>query len=454
MRKKTRKILFYSFSALFLILSGYILMTAQGWVIDAKNMELVKTGALFLNFSPSDVTLTINDKPRRVSSSVFQSGTLIRNLAPGNYIVKLSKPGYQNWEKKLAVTSGLVTGASQIKLWPSNKAYELLTTETIKDLWLTSKGIIYQNSDDTITFDQITLRGESVAHADNRSKLLITSEQQNYFLIDLDNPSVAINLNHLFNSLKQRQLLLPGIVPIQQIFIHPFSPHKLLITSLTSLYSLDLRKFHLEKLVTVDVITTVYLSNNEAFIINQDNGSSTLSIVNLLLKTTSQYPLNITSVSNIRVNPKGTKIFILDTKGNLTLFNRSSQTLKLLAENVKDFRLSPEEKRIALVTHDNTLTIFYLDNYYSDEKHLSGTMSEIPLADNKEIKSFSWIPKLLNHFLVLLEQDLVVSELDLRPPINSHILFTEVEKYVLENKNLYVLKKNGELIKVDLGSLN
>ncbi len=456
MKIKVRKALFYGFLITFLIAGSYLLMTAQGWVIDINNLSIVKTGALFLKFSPNDAVPTINNKkPQHTSSGLIQSGILIKNLTPGNYAVKLSKSGYKDWRKNLVVESGLITAASQIKLWPDNVYAETIITEQIKDFWLTNKGVVYQRYDNKIIFNGSVLRGENIVLADQKSKFLITTENQNHFLINLDNPLSAINLSHLFNSLKQRQLSLPGTVPIIKVFIHPFSPNKLLITSPTSLYSLDSKKIQLEKFITMERVKTANISNNEAFLTDQDNN---LIVVNLLLKTTAQYPLQITSLSDVSINPSGTKVFILTTDRGLILYNRSSQTFTPIAENIKEFYLSPTEKRIALVTNDNKLNIFYLNDYQSDLKYQAGTVTEItpPTGGYKEqeIKGFSWIPKTLNYSLVFWGEDLIVNELDIRTPINFHALFNEVKTYALVQKNLYVLKKNGDLLRVNLNDLN
>ena len=136
MKIKVRKALFYGFLITFLIAGSYLLMTAQGWVIDINNLSIVKTGALFLKFSPNDAVPTINNKkPQHTSSGLIQSGILIKNLTPGNYAVKLSKSGYKDWKKNLVVESGLITAASQIKLWPDNVYAETIITEQIKDFW-------------------------------------------------------------------------------------------------------------------------------------------------------------------------------------------------------------------------------------------------------------------------------------------------------------------------------
>jgi len=456
MKTKIRKLLFYGFLITFLIAGGYLLMTAQGWVIDVNNLSVVKTGALFLKFSPDDAIPTINNKtPQHTSSGIIQSGILIKNLTPGNYVVKLSKPGYEDWEKNLSVKSGLVTAASQIKLWPNSVSTKPIIAEQIKNFWSTNKGIVYQRDDNKIIFDKLVLRGKDVVLADYESELIITIEDKNYFLINLDNPLTAINLSHLFNSLKQRQLSLPGTVPIAKIFVHPFSPNKLLITSSTSLYSLDLKKIQLKKLVTMEHMKTVNLSSNEAFLTDQDNN---LIIVNLLLKTISQRPLQITSLSDVNINPNGTKIFILTTDDDLILYNRSSQKFTHIAENIKEFYLSPKEKRIALITNDNKLNIFYLSNYQSDLRYQAGTITEIPLfvdgQEKQEIKKFSWIPKTLNYSLIFLNDNLMVNELDTRTPTNYHTLFTQIKTYALVKKDLYALRKNGDLLKVNLDNLN
>ena len=54
MNLKTRRTLFYFFILIFVLAGAYLLATAQGLVLDFKNLKITGTGGLFLNtFRPT-----------------------------------------------------------------------------------------------------------------------------------------------------------------------------------------------------------------------------------------------------------------------------------------------------------------------------------------------------------------------------------------------------------------
>ncbi len=419
-------------------------MKAQGLTFDWKNLEIKESGAIFLKFAPPNALLTVNSKTTKYSKrSLIQSNSvIIKNLPPGRYALTLSKEGFHPWEKNLNVESGIITSATQIQLWPNEIKKKSPLKKGVLYFWLTSKGIVYKNEEGKISFEGSILRGEEVVLALEKSKLIVTREgKQNYFLIDLEEPGSAINLTYLFNSLKQRNLNLPGVVPIQHIFFHPFNSDKLIITSQTSLYIIDFEKIQIEKLITLPEIKAVSLNVNEALLFDK-NGK--LVIVNLLLKTSSVETSELGG-DELTTNALGTRVLFLTAKGDLKLFNRASKTAEELAVEVKAFYLSPEEKRVAVVTNSNKIKIIYLTEYKSDLKYPAGTVLEIPEQNLEEINKLTWLPKFPNYLMVLKDNNLIMQELDLREPPNSYLLFKRVKNYRVTENKLYLLTQDGEL---------
>ncbi len=270
MKRRLRNILFSIFVLFFMVLGGYLIFIAQGFVVNLKELRIEKTGAIFLKFAPRDAVLSIDGEKTDYTQSGFlgSNGLIVKDLVPGSYDLKLSKDGYHDWGKNLEVQSGLITSESHINLWSKTLLAETLIKENVRGFWLTSEGVVYKDGNNRIISNDLVIRGNDVALSDNNSEILVTKEGEDYFLVDLKDSRSAVNLTHLFNSLKQRQLALSGTVPITEIFFHPFSPNKIVIASKTSLYTIDVKKVEIDKLVTLDEIKSVALSVSDALILD------------------------------------------------------------------------------------------------------------------------------------------------------------------------------------------
>ncbi len=428
------------------MVSAYLLLTAYGFILDVNNFTLTKTGGLFLKFKPEDATLKINGKPRKFSAGLINQGVLIKNLVPHSYKITLSKKDFADWNKVLVVEPGKVAAESQIRLWPQNLTTKK-TAENAADFWLTEKGIVYADREMIIHFGKYALKGENVITANRENSFLITANEQNYFVVNLENPVAATNINELFNSLKQRQLLFPGVVTVKNVWLHPFSQGKILIGTLSAVYSLDMNKIQLEKIYGAENLSLLAMSDNEIFVAN---GKNKITAVNLVLKTKTTLPIKIGEGGSMRTNPNGTKIFILTEKNELLFYDRSAQKTENISSDAKDFFLSPEEKRIAIVKKNGGTEIFYLSDYENDTKETRGSIFKIPLPQKETLSNFSWIQGLPNQFLAMDGDNLLISEIDSRPPLNFQILAGGVKKYFLQKKELFVLKENGDLLQTEL----
>jgi len=444
MNLKTRRFLFLFFLVVFFIVGTYLTLRAQGLILDLKHLRVVKTGGLFLKYSPTDARLYLNGKkPKNASAGLFESGVLIKDLLPGTYSIRVEKDGWSTWEKNLTVKPGFITSASQIQLFPQKFSAEKIAGDGMKNFYLTASGIVLKNKNNNLVFNDLTLRGNGEPLTEPNSKIIITREKNTFFLTDLDTPKTAINLNQLFNSLKQRQLGLPGEVPIKDVIPHPFSLQKVLVLTQTSLYALDFKKLALEILAAVPKIESYSKSNSEVFLWDGEN----LNTVNLLLKVKSVYPLPGNDL-RLLVGESG-KIFILDGLGKLYSYNRSAATSTLLTENVKDIVLSPEEKRAALLGIDGSLELFYLHDYQSDIEHKAFTKDTLLSAQaENEIKDLTWLPK-SNYLAAIFGGNLWVTETDARDHVNAAAIVEGVEKYFTAGSNLYFLK-NGSVFRASL----
>jgi len=447
MELKTRKIIFNIFVAIFFIIGAYLLIAAQGFVIDFKNFKFMKTGAIFLKFDPGDAEIFLNGEIYPVSKNLINNGVLIKSLPPSKYKITLRKNGYHEWVKELTVESGFVSKESQVKLWLKEPKYKLIA-EKADNFVLTDKGIIYERTKGKFRFNGTNLKGDKIILSDARSNYVVTvSGQDDYFWIDLANPATAINLTELFYSLRERKLLLKGRAPIEKIMFHPVSRGAIIIATQNAVYSLDARKIDLEQLIALKNLSILGFSQNELFL---TDSSQKITVLNLVLKTKTTLSKLVNSSVDLKIGKDSNIFFLLNLGGELMEYDREGEKIETITGNVKEFYLSPEKKRLAVITKDNELKIIYLESYEGDIKEERGASLKINLPNEKTLSSFNWLTNAQNYFLILTGNDLLAGEIDKRPPFNFYVLKNDIKKITLNEKELYLLKASGELEKLDL----
>jgi len=107
MRLRNRFLLVALGIFVFVLTTPVITLYSLGYKFDLSTRQIQKTGTMVVRSEPDGATIHLSDmqQARRTDST-------IRFLLPGDYVVKISKAGYQSWTKRLSVLSSLVTWAN------------------------------------------------------------------------------------------------------------------------------------------------------------------------------------------------------------------------------------------------------------------------------------------------------------------------------------------------------
>lgn len=124
-----RKILFYLFFAIYLFLCPLIILYALGINFNPKTQTMKKTGVISISTIPAGATVYVDNEllPEKTP-------TVIRDLAPKNYFIRLTLDDYRSWENILSVEEEKAVTAENILLIPLQWRSQKLSATSFNDL--------------------------------------------------------------------------------------------------------------------------------------------------------------------------------------------------------------------------------------------------------------------------------------------------------------------------------
>ncbi len=162
MSRTTRRILFYLFFFIFILLGVGITLYAQGYRISNRSLAVTTVGGLYITTEPSGASITLDGESIESNSGLFQKGTLLGGLFPKNHSLELSYPGYRPWKRTVSVVPSKVTEITNAVLIPEAITQVTTTassTTSIVAFWLLGNNILLQNASGTLTFQSSTIAG-------------------------------------------------------------------------------------------------------------------------------------------------------------------------------------------------------------------------------------------------------------------------------------------------------
>jgi len=110
-----RKIVFYVFVVIYLIICPVLILRMLGFVFDPVAKHWVKTGIIYISSNPPGANVYINGR-----LAPEKTPTIIRDLTPANYTVRMELAEHEPWENVLPVVDKKATSIENILLIPKN----------------------------------------------------------------------------------------------------------------------------------------------------------------------------------------------------------------------------------------------------------------------------------------------------------------------------------------------
>lgn len=126
-----RKILFYLFVFIYIIFCPFIILRALGILYKpSKTENLVQTGLIYIATVPAGASVTINGIP-----FPEQTPTVLRNLTPGAYNLRISLPNYRPVDRTANVLPSQATRFDPILMVPNEWHNDILSHAHYRSLW-------------------------------------------------------------------------------------------------------------------------------------------------------------------------------------------------------------------------------------------------------------------------------------------------------------------------------
>jgi len=140
-----RKIVFYIFAFVYLILCPLIVARMLGFVINPLTHRLGPTGLVYVSTNPPDATVYIDGRlgPQKTP-------TVIRDLTPEEHFIRIELGGYNDWEGNIPIVGKKATILANILLIPEAWPVKKISTKPYQDITFVGaqkKFLINDNTD-------------------------------------------------------------------------------------------------------------------------------------------------------------------------------------------------------------------------------------------------------------------------------------------------------------------
>jgi len=437
MTLKTRRILFYSLTFLFLLTAAGVILYSTGLRFDFRNRIITETGGIYIKSEPTDVFITLNGEPLESDTGILRTGTLFDNLSPGNYVITVRKEDYYGWQKNVAVDARSVAIFDSIILVREKGAVKV--GEPVDGFYLRDGQFIVRRAG-TIRFDGVKIIGETVTNFTRGGAVIsYAGASQNYYLSDIANLDSSLNLNLIFNNLKETRLGLPGPVPIIKIEPYPFDDRRFVVMTGRALYIMDTDALAIEQ---IDPRANDFvIEGSVVFWINENGISSYHLVFGTHSSVSSSETISTDDVKKIGVNSGTDRIALLKNSGQLIILENNSGTATTVSSNASSFSFSNDGKTLVIIDNGRTIRAYSL--YEEDEeKQRAVTLTTLP---GTLVSQLVWHGDNKHIFVKDSANNLRFLEIDDNLPINEVLISRRVGDFVYDagEKSLYFNNPSG-----------
>jgi len=415
MEKRTRRILFFVFLSIFITVAPILTLYVQGYRLDFENKKLTQTGGLFIKtIIPRQAEVYLDNK-LAAKTDFFFSSTLVENLLPKIYNIKVQKQDHYTWEKNLEVKEKQVIEARNIVLFPKDPGFELISTG-VKNIWFSKdkkKAVIKEENKNIWSLKLYNLEKDVKSHLLKETDFYQADSE----LIDLD----FTDNNNLF-----LQVAIEEQITYFEIDIRKIPP---LLTKAKAPSPL------IKNALTYQVVNNaIYYLDNLGHLFKTDK-----SLLSEEKITTN--PLDVKQETEYKLYVFDRTIFLQEGK-TVYLFDQNKKLFEKFSENISYMKISSNKRKLVYFS-DSEIRILFLEEQTFQPRFDKGEKMFL-MRLSEPIKNIFWLN---SDYLILATNDVLkIAEIDNRDRVNIIDIATVENPEVflnLETKKLYLLDRGN-----------
>jgi hypothetical protein len=482
MEKYKRKIFFWLLATIFLVVAPVVVMRARGFRFDLNRGVFVHSGTISVKSNPQNVKIMVNGEPAESNLNRINSSFNISGLMPGDYEISVQADGFQSWNKKIDVHSGMASEFWNVLLVRNDYQDTSYSTGGIENYFIShNNGLAAYTNEDSINGTNINILSiddKSIVnsfHFDNaiyskeereeniewspeanylsipfkvtkeiktlvgRKEIIETVAEYVYYIIDIG-PNETFNLNEFL-----------GKNDIRKVRWDPSEKDYLFFQSENNLYRASIRDVSDLILIASDVssydlsksgIYYTQMPNELVFQIAPDGQSQRNQL-------TSSFPEENKAETDKFIVYDTNRMAFIDKQKNLFVYNSGDHDryFRKLSANVEGLQFSDDGKKMLFWT-GNEISVYFLRDWNVQPLRVENEVQNITRYST-EIKNVQWF-KDYEHVIFNTDKTLKIIELDSRDHFNSmDILQIGLdESLVVYNHNLeylFFIDKKGEI---------
>lgn len=431
MSKRIRNILILLFGIIFFIGAPSALLYSQGYRVDLKNGDLVRTGGFYFKIHPKPYKVYLNGKLKQESGLLFDR-IFLKNLLPKSYNIRITKKGYFPWEKNLSVKQGMVTEAKNITLFPKNPGFSAILENT-EDFFFSpnQRKVILKRFNQNGGYLQILdlekqtpktiltpsdLEYQKIQFLDvkwgaQNQKILIKTKAQKkekHFVLDLSEKQIKIfPLNYLGK--------------VEKISLNPKDSSQVIFLKNTRGTTNLFKSNYPEQeapVILIKRVSNYSISKENIFWFNLDGFLYQADLSGQASKIINTTPFSFKKESPYRLLPLFEDLIFVYQKDHLFQLNPDLKRFEKIAHSVETFKISPDYRKIVF-SEGHEIKILFLEDILGQPKREAH--QEISLFRfSKPINHLSWLN---SNYLIFQAGDILkISEIDNRDQINCYNL--------------------------------
>ncbi|MDO8529634.1 MAG: PEGA domain-containing protein [bacterium] len=172
----SKKIFFWFLVALFFTTAPLVIFYSIGYRFNPQRGIFVYTGSLSIKSNPQNVEVYIDGKIENKTINRINNSYHLGGIKPGEHLIEVNAPGFNSWNKKIAVNSGTSTEFWNVVLTRSDYARKSYPTTGIEKFF-------FDPGKRMIAYTQNIGQGFSVNILDisaNKSETVFTSSEYSF----------------------------------------------------------------------------------------------------------------------------------------------------------------------------------------------------------------------------------------------------------------------------------